>query len=75
MRIACWIRKATDTHLEYVILIAFRLQRWLEEHVSVLRNTYFGVLFYWQKRLFSTCGVFALNLQDTLASTHIATYL
>jgi len=23
MRIACWIPKATDTHLEYVILIAF----------------------------------------------------
>jgi hypothetical protein len=24
MRFACWITKATDTHLEYVILIAFR---------------------------------------------------
>jgi hypothetical protein len=23
MRIACWIRKATNTHLEYVILIVF----------------------------------------------------
>jgi hypothetical protein len=23
MRIACWIPNATDTHLEYVILIAF----------------------------------------------------
>ena len=23
MRLACWICKATDTHLEYVILIAF----------------------------------------------------
>jgi len=26
MRIACWIPKATDGHLEYVILIAFLLQ-------------------------------------------------
>jgi hypothetical protein len=26
MRIACWIPKATDTHSEYVILIAFPLQ-------------------------------------------------
>jgi hypothetical protein len=27
MRIACWIPKATDTHLEYVILVAFPLQK------------------------------------------------
>jgi len=27
MRIACWIPKATDTHSEYVILIAFPLQQ------------------------------------------------
>ena len=26
MRIACWITKATDTHSEYLILIAFPLQ-------------------------------------------------
>jgi len=25
MRIACWMTKATDTHLEYVILITFLL--------------------------------------------------
>jgi hypothetical protein len=29
MRIACWVTKATNTHSEYVILIAFPLQRWL----------------------------------------------
>jgi len=27
MRIACWITKATNTHSEYIILIAFPLQR------------------------------------------------
>ena len=27
MRIACWITKATDTHSEYVIVIAFPLQQ------------------------------------------------
>jgi hypothetical protein len=27
MRIACWIPKAKDTHSEYVILIAFSLQK------------------------------------------------
>ena len=28
MRIACWIPKATNTHSEYVILIALPLQQW-----------------------------------------------
>jgi hypothetical protein len=34
VRIACWMPKATDTHSEYVILIAFPLQQWLHENVS-----------------------------------------
>ena len=40
MSIACWIPKATDTHLEYVIIIAFPLQQWLRESVSILRYKY-----------------------------------
>ena len=39
-RIACWVPKATNTHSEYVILIAFPLQQWLHEHASMLRHTY-----------------------------------
>jgi hypothetical protein len=39
MRIACWIPKATDTHSEYVILIAFPLQQWLYEGASLLWYT------------------------------------
>ena len=31
MRIACWIPKATNTHAEYVILIAIPLQQRLHE--------------------------------------------
>jgi hypothetical protein len=34
MRFACWITKATDTHSEYVILIAFPRQQWLRERAS-----------------------------------------
>jgi hypothetical protein len=37
MRIACQITKATDTHSEYLILIAFRQQQWLRERASMLR--------------------------------------
>jgi hypothetical protein len=40
MRIACWIPKATNTHSEYVILIAFPLQQSLYERASMLRCTY-----------------------------------
>jgi len=41
MCISCCISKATNTHLEYVILIAFPLLQWLCEHVSMLCYTYF----------------------------------
>jgi hypothetical protein len=37
MRFACWVTKATDTHSEYVILIAFPRQQWLRERASFLR--------------------------------------
>jgi len=37
-RIACWITKATDTHSEYVILIAF--------HGKMIMRKSFNVTFY-----------------------------
>jgi hypothetical protein len=39
MRIACWKTKATNTHSEYVILIAFPLQQWIHERPLMLRYT------------------------------------
>ena len=36
MRFACWVTKATDTHSEYIILIAFSQQKWLGERASML---------------------------------------
>ena len=40
MRIACWIPKATNTHSEFVILIAFPLQQRFKERASMSRYTY-----------------------------------
>jgi len=40
MRIPCWITKATNTQLAYVILIAFPPQQRLHERASMLRYTY-----------------------------------
>jgi hypothetical protein len=34
MRFACWITKATDTHSEYVMFIAFPRQQWLRERAT-----------------------------------------
>ena len=39
MRTACWITKATNTHSQYAILIAFPLQQLVHELTS-LRYTY-----------------------------------
>jgi hypothetical protein len=44
MRIACWITKATDENSEYAILIAFLLQQWWHECVSLLRYTYIACI-------------------------------
>ena len=38
MHFACWITKATNTHSEYAILIAFVWEQWLHEHTSVLHH-------------------------------------
>jgi hypothetical protein len=46
MCIAYCITKATDTHSEYVILIAFLRQQWLRERASMLRYTYIACLVY-----------------------------
>jgi len=40
MRTACWIRKATNTHSEYLILIDLLRQQRLRERASMLRHTY-----------------------------------
>jgi hypothetical protein len=40
MRFARWTTKATDTHPECVILIAFPRQQWLRERASLLCCTY-----------------------------------
>jgi len=50
MLIACWISKATNTHSEYVILIAFPLRYWLHERASMLRYTYIVCLILKSRR-------------------------
>ena len=44
MGILCWIPKATNTHSQYVILIALPLQQSLLSHTSMLRCAYITCL-------------------------------
>jgi len=44
MRFACWIPKATNSHPEYVTIVAFPLQRLLHDSASVLCYTYIALL-------------------------------
>jgi hypothetical protein len=44
MRNACWKTKATITHSEYIIRIAFPQQHRLYESASISHNTYIAVL-------------------------------
>jgi hypothetical protein len=46
MHIACWINKATNTYLEYVILAAFLRQKWLHERASMLCYTCIDCIVY-----------------------------
>jgi hypothetical protein len=45
VRIACWIPKATNTHTDCVILIAFPLQQRLHERAPMVRYTHIACLF------------------------------
>jgi len=54
MCFACWITKATDTHLEYVLLIAFPQRQWLREYALLLCYTYVTnlvLVFTWKMSL------------------------
>jgi len=48
MRLACWVTKATETHSECVIFLAFPRQESLRERASILRYRYvWSPLYVW----------------------------
>jgi hypothetical protein len=54
MLFAFWIPKATDTHLEYAIVIAFPQQQRLSERACILRHTYIA----WLVEIYTRMSVF-----------------
>jgi hypothetical protein len=64
--IACWIPKATNTNLEYVILIAFPPQQWLHERITLLRCKYIACrveLIYLKAWNFNWCTYGTVSLR------------
>jgi hypothetical protein len=59
MRMACSITKATDTHSEYLILIAFPRQKWLHGRAFMLRLSVY-CLYCWFCTI-STTGLVVLR--------------
>ena len=49
---ACQIPKATNILSEYVILIVFPLQQWLQKHTSMLHYMYIACLVHLPVRKF-----------------------
>jgi len=52
MDIACWIPKTTNTHSEYVTLIAFPRQQWLDGRASVALSELHCLSGWFRKSLF-----------------------
>jgi hypothetical protein len=59
MRIACWVPNATNTLLEYVILIVLPLQQWLQERASMLRT--FPVLLILDNEHLVLCNIHTIT--------------
>ena len=64
MWFACWIANATDTHSEYVIVIAFAQQQWLREQASLFHYTYIACLVgvFPQTSHFDVCFALLLHI-------------
>ena len=75
-RIACCILKATNTHSEYVIIIASPLQQRLYWGASMLRYTFFASLVTFQKGLakswtyWTLCGEYRLIVLKSFPVFH-----
>ena len=70
MRMAYWVPKATNTHSQYVLLIAFPLQQWLHERSSMKRYTNIACLVLW-RLCFESLSVHVRFFVDKVAQGQI----
>jgi hypothetical protein len=62
-RATCWLPKTTNTHSEYVIIIAFPLQQWLQERASLLLYTILQALFFFFYKSNKFCFKLLVNAE------------
>jgi hypothetical protein len=71
MRFACWITKATDTHSEYIILVAYQWQKWLRERALMLHYTYMASFVLVNKDKYNcSTNAMALNIHSLREQSH-----
>ena len=71
MRIAGCIPKATNTHSDYVIFIAFPLQQWVHERALMLRYMYIACPVLWL--LYIDCVIVIRHPDDVaVVPKHVA---
>ena len=75
MRFACWITKATDTHSENVILIAFPTQQWFHVRASVLLYMYIVCLVTLYSMVCPAVLLKSVICLFLLCLSHIYTYI
>jgi hypothetical protein len=56
-RVSRWVSKATNTHSEYTILIAFVQKQWLHERAWILRYTRIASIVLYCVTVFFMCSV------------------
>jgi hypothetical protein len=71
---ACWITKATDTHSEYVIFIAFSRQQWWRERDSVLRQSYIACLVSTVAHCVNLSGTIAHTVSERRRNYHVCSF-
>jgi len=74
MRFIWWITKATDTHSEYVIHIAFPEQKLSRERYSILRHTYIAFLVLFSAVISSGTGA-NMSERSVLGKTALREFL
>ena len=75
MHFPCCVPKATNTHLEYVTLIAFAQQRWLGESLSTLRYTYISRPFPYVTEWTANPLNLLLTINRSIAKSLVAPFL
>ena len=63
--IACWIRKATNTHSQYATLTAFPLQQWLQKHAQMLCVYVHFLSYCYQENVLTHLHAFGFSFKVT----------